>query len=163
MHLWLHAWFSTSCLSGALDYTKILLQFSSCKNRNALWILHKYIYFKVTLISTYWHTFQMQTLKNRYTNAGFTLKKAFFDYQRQHKKIGEFFLFHFFFRPTDPSNFEKNLCSQKLNWSGLIMGFAKRWPTAQPMACDTLRDLHVVKLILQSIKFKKCLARLDTR
>ena len=30
------------------------------------------------------------------------------------------FLFIFlFFRPIDPSNFEKNLCSRKLNWSGL--------------------------------------------
>ena len=27
--------------------------------------------------------------------------------------------FSFFFQPTDPSNFEKNLCSWKVNWSGL--------------------------------------------
>ena len=35
------------------------------------------------------------------------------------QKIGDFFLFSFSFRLTDPSNFEKDPCSQKLNWSGL--------------------------------------------
>ena len=35
------------------------------------------------------------------------------------KNWGFFFYFPFFSRPTDPSNFEKNLCSRKLNWSGL--------------------------------------------
>ena len=35
-------------------------------------------------------------------------------------KIGDFFYFPFFSdRPTDPSGFEKNPCSRKLNWSGL--------------------------------------------
>ena len=29
----------------------------------------------------------------------------------------------FFFRPTDPSNFGKNPCSRKLNWSGLNWKF----------------------------------------
>ena len=62
----------------------------------------------------------MQTLKNHYMDAGFALKKAFIDNQSQCKKLGIFFLFSFSFRPTDPSNFEKNPCSQKLNWSGLI-------------------------------------------
>ena len=37
----------------------------------------------------------------------------------------DFFLLSFFFRPTDPSNFEKNLCSRKLNWSGLTDNFTR--------------------------------------
>ena len=61
----------------------------------------------------------MQTLKNRYTDAGFAQKKVFIDNISQRKKIGDFFFIFFFFRPTDPSNFEKNPCSRKLNWSGL--------------------------------------------
>ena len=62
----------------------------------------------------------MQTLKNCYTDAGFALKKAFIDNQSQCKKqkIGDFFLFSFFVRPTDPSNFEKKsvLLEIKLVW-----------------------------------------------
>ena len=38
----------------------------------------------------------MQTLKNRYTDAEFVLKKAFIDNQSQCKKLGNFFLFSFF-------------------------------------------------------------------
>ena len=49
----------------------------------------------------------MQTLKNRYTDAGFAQKKAFIDNRSQCKNLGIFFLFSFFSRPTDPSNFEK--------------------------------------------------------
>ena len=64
----------------------------------------------------------MQTLKSRYTDAGFALKKAFIDNQSQRKKSGNFFIF-LFFRPTDPSNFEKNPCSRKLNWSVLTFNF----------------------------------------
>ena len=43
----------------------------------------------------------MQTLKNRYTDAGFALKKAFIDNQSQCKKLGIFFYFPFLNdRPT---------------------------------------------------------------
>ena len=60
-----------------------------------------YFCFKLTLFSTYWHTFQMQTLKNCYIDAGFALKKVFIDNQGQRKKLGTFFYFTFFSdRPT---------------------------------------------------------------
>ena len=43
----------------------------------------------------------MQTLKNRYMDAEFALKKAFIDNQSQRKKLGNFFYFPFFpNRPT---------------------------------------------------------------
>ena len=43
----------------------------------------------------------MQPLKNRYTDAGFALKKAFIDNQSQCKKLSFFFYFPFFpDRPT---------------------------------------------------------------
>ena len=43
----------------------------------------------------------MQALKNRYTDAGFALKKAFIDNQSQCKKLEIFFYFPFFCdRPT---------------------------------------------------------------
>ena len=41
------------------------------------------------------------------------------------QKIGDFFFIFLFFRPTDPSNFEKNPCSQQLNWSGLSIKIYK--------------------------------------
>ena len=43
----------------------------------------------------------MQTLKNRYTDVGFALKKFFIDNQSQRKKLGIFFYFPLFsHRPT---------------------------------------------------------------
>ena len=99
---------------------KILLQFLSYEKRITLRISHKLFCFKVTLISTNWPVFLiMRTLKNR-LNAGFTINKVFVHIQKKHKKIADFFLFSFFFRLIDPSNFEKGLCSRKSNWSGLM-------------------------------------------
>ena len=90
------------------------------RESSTLRISHKLFCFKITLISTNWPVFLiMRTLKNR-LNAGFTINKVFVHIQSQHKKIADFFFIFLFLRLTDPSNFEKSLCSQKSNWSGLM-------------------------------------------
>ena len=49
------------------------------------------------------------------------------------KNWGFFFFIFLFFRSTDPSNFEKNPCSQKLNWSGLTrLSYFAAWPSLEP-------------------------------
>ena len=46
-------------------------------------------------------------------DAGFALKKVFLLIIKANAKNWGFFLFSFFFQLTDPSDFEKKLCSQK--------------------------------------------------
>ena len=61
----------------------------------------------------------MQTLKNRYRCRLLPNKRKFLLIFKANAKNWEFFLIFLFSRPTNPSNFEKNPCSRKLNWSGL--------------------------------------------
>ena len=70
----------------------------------------------------------METLKNCFTcRCRVCLKKVVIDNPKPTQKIGDFFIFIFiFFRPTDPSDFEKYPCSRKLNWSGLRCQLASR-------------------------------------
>ena len=66
----------------------------------------------------------MQTLKTRNTDAGFALKKTSIANQSQRKKLGNFFLFSFFSRPTDrPFKFWKKsvLPEIKLVWPNKVI------------------------------------------
>ena len=61
-----------------------------------------------------------------------------------------FFLFSFFFRLTDPSNFEKNSCSRKLNWSGLSGEYVDQ----KHYALNLCWIYFVVQVPISSFKFR---------
>ena len=62
----------------------------------------------------------MQTLKNRNTDAGFALKKAFIDNQSQRKKLGNFFYFPFFLTDRPFKFWKKSVLPEiKLVWPEL--------------------------------------------
>ena len=89
---------------------KIEIIYESCTN---IYLFQSHINFNILT-----HFLNANFEKSLYIDAGFALKKVFIDNQSQRTKLGIFFI-SLFFRPTDPSNVEKNLCSRKLNWSGL--------------------------------------------
>ena len=84
-----------------------------------------FFFFKVTLISIYWHTFKCKLWNIAIEWCRVCPKESFLLIIKANAKNWGFFLFSFFFQLTDPSDFEKNLCSQKYNWSGLTTIYIK--------------------------------------
>ena len=88
----------------------------------------------------------MQTLKNRYTDARFAVKKVFIDNQNQRKKLGIFFIFLFFLT-------EKNPCSRKLRWLEIVSWHAQSGPLIAHARTSTrgLRRCKFSKLVPSKI------------
>ena len=104
-----------------IDYTKILLQFLSSKNRNALWILHKinvFLFQSLVNFNILTHFSNANFEKLLYSRCRVCPKENFLLITKANAKNCFIFIF-LFFRPTDPSNFEKISAHWKLNLSGL--------------------------------------------
>ena len=100
----------------SFDYTKVLLQFLSCKNENLMlyesctniFLFQGYVNFNILTL----RVFKCKLWKIA-IDTGFALKKVFIDNQSQCKKLGIFFYFPFF--PTDRP-FNRSGCTLSFVW-----------------------------------------------